>query len=67
MFVVYSGVGEILKPEKDYMYRNGKENSSWRINSKVIAASIGKPEMTTLSQPVIVTFRHLEVINIFNS
>lgn len=45
------------------MYRSGKENSSWKINSKVIAASIGKPEMTTLSQPVIITFRHLEVMN----
>ncbi|KFM72959.1 Latrophilin-3, partial [Stegodyphus mimosarum] len=66
VFVVYSGVGEILKPEPGYLSRSGKGNSSWRINSKVIAAAIGKEEMMRLSQPVIITFRHLEEENMTN-
>ncbi|XP_042910898.1 latrophilin Cirl isoform X2 [Parasteatoda tepidariorum] len=66
VFVVYSGIGNLLKPEPGYSFRSGKGNSSWRINSKVIAASIGKPGMTRLSQPVIVTFRHLEEENMTN-
>ncbi|XP_035205749.1 adhesion G protein-coupled receptor L1-like, partial [Stegodyphus dumicola] len=66
VFVVYSGVGEILKPEPGYLSRGGKGNSSWRINSKVIAAVIGKEEMIRLSQPVIITFRHLEEENMTN-
>ncbi|GIY95463.1 adhesion G protein-coupled receptor L3 [Caerostris extrusa] len=66
VFVVYSGVGELLKPEPGYTFRNSKGNSSWRINSKVIAASVGKPGMTKLSQPVVITFRHLEEENMTN-
>ncbi|PRD31550.1 UNVERIFIED_CONTAM: Adhesion G protein-coupled receptor L3 [Trichonephila clavipes] len=66
VFVVYSGVGELLKPEPGFTFRSSKGNSSWRINSKVIAASIGKPGMTKLSEPVIITFRHLEEENMTN-
>ncbi|CAL1297640.1 unnamed protein product [Larinioides sclopetarius] len=66
VFVVYSGIGDLLKPEPGFALRSSKGNSSWRINSKVIAASVGKSGNTKLSQPVIITFRHLEEENMTN-
>ncbi|XP_054724261.1 latrophilin Cirl-like [Uloborus diversus] len=66
VFVVYSGVDELLKPEPGYMYRSGRENSSWKLNSKILATSLGKPEMARLPQPVIITFRHLQEENMTN-
>ncbi|XP_055935902.1 latrophilin Cirl-like isoform X2 [Argiope bruennichi] len=66
VFVVYTGIGDLLKPEPGFTLRSSKGNSSWRINSKVIAASVGKPGNTKLSQPIVITFRHLEEENMTN-
>ncbi|XP_067124622.1 latrophilin Cirl-like isoform X2 [Centruroides vittatus] len=76
VFMAYSRVGEFLKPEFNYHPRSlsrdlSAEEESPRnitriVNSRVIAASVGKHGMIRLTQPVIITLKHLQEDNVTN-
>lgn len=76
VFTAYNRVDELLKPEPGYypkLFQSppsqdnmSVHNTTHIVNSRIIAASIGKRGMIRLSQPVKVTLRHLKEENVSN-
>lgn len=73
VFVAYNGMSQLLAPETGEpqfrFHAPGEEDSrniSQIVNSRVISASIGRQRVTGLSQPVVITLRHLQEENVTN-
>lgn len=63
VFFSFRGLHEILKGAKTYLsFEDGSEDlsSEWRLNSRIISASLGRGRHIELERPVTIQLRHLE-------
>ncbi|XP_022240203.1 latrophilin Cirl-like [Limulus polyphemus] len=68
---VYNKVDELLQPGNGFQspvlpVDKATKNISWTINSRIVAASVGRRRMVQLSEPVIVSLKHIQEENVTN-
>ncbi|XP_022245529.1 latrophilin Cirl-like isoform X2 [Limulus polyphemus] len=67
---LYNKVDELLRPDANFHSHvtRGQDitNGTWVINSRVVAASVGRRRFVRLLEPVQITFKHLQEENVTN-
>ncbi|XP_076340873.1 latrophilin Cirl-like isoform X2 [Tachypleus tridentatus] len=69
---VYNKVDELLQPGNGFQspvlpIDKANKNISWTINSRIVAASVGRRRMVRLSEPVIISLKHIQEENATNA
>ncbi|XP_076346451.1 latrophilin Cirl-like isoform X2 [Tachypleus tridentatus] len=68
---VYNKMDELLQPGSGFQspvipVDKATKNISWTINSRIVAASVGSRRIVQLSEPVIVSLKHIQEENVTN-